>query len=319
VRVGVIGAGIMGENHVRVYAALANHCSLTGIYDTDLQRARHIAAKYHTAAFDSLPALLDQVDAVTIAAPTPAHYVIGLACIAKGIHMLIEKPLALTVAQGRELIAKSAAAGLKLQVGHIELYNPVIQVLRQIIEQEEVVAVDIHRMSPFEARWQQVNVVDDLMIHDIYILHDLLQASIGNVHAVGHADRGVIRHAAALVQLDNGISAQVTASFITEERIRTIRIVTKRAFVQADLLDKKVIVTRSTRFFQTALHTNYAQQNIVEKIAVPSQEPLWAQLQDFLACIKRGTPPRVPGQDGIHAMEVTNRITKLILQGERHV
>ncbi|OZB91052.1 Gfo/Idh/MocA family protein [Paenibacillus sp. XY044] len=315
-RVGVIGAGVMGENHVRVYTALSNYCELIGIYDADQKRAQHISAKFQTMAFESLEDLLDQVDAVSIAVPTFHHYQVGLACIAKGVHMLMEKPLAQNMKEGKDLIKRAAEAGVKLQVGHIELYNPVIRVLQQIIEQEDVVAVDIHRMSPFEARWQNVNVVDDLMIHDIYILHHLFHTRTDAVQAVGYADQGTIRHAAALIQMDNGLIVQVTASYITEEKIRTIRIVTKTAFIQADLLDKQVLITRSTRFYQSSLNMNYTQQNIVEKIAVPIQEPLWLQLLDFITCIKNGTQPNVPGEGGLLAMEITGEITKKILKAE---
>lgn len=303
----------MGENHVRVYKALSSYCILSGIYDTDPKRAQTVADKYGTTAFESLDVLLEQVDAVSIAVPTPAHYTVGLACIAKGIHMLMEKPLAQTIVEGKELINRAAEAGVKLQVGHVELYNPVIKVLRQIMDQEEIVAVDIHRMSPFEARWQNVNVVDDLLIHDIYILHHLLQTRISGIQAVGHVDQGIVRHAVSLLRMENGVIAQVTASYITEEKVRTIRIVSKSAFIQADLLDKKIIVTRSTRFYQNALSTNYTQQNIVEKIVIPIQEPLWAQQIDFITCIESGSTPNVTGEDGLLAMEITRQITNSIL------
>ncbi|REE93152.1 putative dehydrogenase [Paenibacillus taihuensis] len=313
-RVGVIGAGAMGENHVRVYASIPGYCTLSGIYDADMKRAQSIAGKYQTTAYGSLYELLDVVDAVSIAVPTPVHYEIGLACLAKGVHMLMEKPLASSLAEGRELIRRSSEAGIKLQVGHIELYNSTIKALCKILEGEEVIALDIHRMSPYELRWKHVNVVEDLMIHDIYILHYLLRSRTSAVQAMGYLEQNTIRHAAALLRMENGLMAQVTASYITEEKVRMVRIVTRSAFIQADLLDKKIIVTRSTHFSQPIANSNYMQQNMIEKFVLPIQEPLRMQLIDFLDSIASNTVPRVTGEDGLLAMEVTGQITDVILR-----
>ena len=314
-RVGVIGTGIMGENHVRVYSSLPNHCQLIGVFDTDEQRASQIAEKYKTNAFPSLEALLKKVDAVSVAVPTEAHYKVGLTCIKNHVHLLMEKPIANTVTLAKQLIQEAKKNKVKLQVGHVELYNPAVNVIRNILDEEEIVAVEFHRMSPFEARWTKVDVVNDLMIHDIYILFSLIGSKIDKIYSIGDVDQdhGVVRHAMALMRLKNGVNVHLTASFITEEKIRTIQIVTRKAFVQADLLDKKIIINRTTNFFMKKLNSHYSQQSVVEKVMVPIYEPLKLELVDFIDCIEKNKEPKISGKDGLLAIEVTNKINRSIM------
>ncbi|MED4207557.1 Gfo/Idh/MocA family oxidoreductase [Neobacillus mesonae] len=316
-RVGVIGAGAMGENHVRVYSSMTEHCHLVGVFDTDFSKSGEIAKAYKTKSFPTLEDLLKEVDAVTIAVPTEAHYQIGMKCIAHKVHMLIEKPITSTVAQANKLIKEARNAGIKVQVGHIELYNPAVNVLKNVLSKEDVIAVDIHRLSPYEPRWKKVDVVNDLMIHDIYILHYLFGGEIKKFHSLGYLEDDTIRHAMVLLRLSNGINAQLTASYITEEKVRTIKVVTKEAYIQADLLDKKIVVSRSTNFFMQKLDSNYLQQNIVEKIVVPFYEPLKIQLTDFIHCIKHDLEPNVTGEDGAVSIEVVNKISESILRSEK--
>ncbi|MDQ0162498.1 Gfo/Idh/MocA family protein [Aeribacillus alveayuensis] len=311
-RVGVIGTGVMGENHVRVYSSLAHDCELIGVYDIDKNRANQVANQYKINSFANLDDLLQQVDAVSIAVPTIYHYEIGLRCIQNKVHILMEKPITSTVYQAKDLIKKANEAGVILQVGHIELYNPTIEVLKKIVENEEVISIDIHRMSPSLPRNKKIDVVQDLMIHDIYILYELLNDQIEHFYALGKIFENTTKHAMVISKFKSGVIAQLTSSFQTEEKIRTIRINTKKAFIQADLLDKKILITRSTNFYFDHLKAKYSQQNIIEKIVIPEKEPLKLQLLDFITCTKNKTTPTVTGEDGLTALCMTNQIIQFI-------
>nr|WP_275045196.1 Gfo/Idh/MocA family oxidoreductase [Brevibacillus laterosporus] len=313
VKVGVIGTGVMGKHHVRVYSSLNDHCQLIGVYDADQKRAQEVALEYDILSFFTLDELLAQVDAVSIAVPIPAHFEVGMACIRHRVHMLMEKPLTATLAEASELIDRAKEAQLHLQVGHIELFNPAIGVLRSILEGEEVVAIDMHRMSPMEPRIQGIDVVLDAMLHDIYILQHLQPGALARMHAVGQSYQGAIKHAVALFQFESGVIAQITASHLTEEKVRTLRVVTRQAFVQADLLDKKVVISRSTNFLEKQ-SDGYSQQNILEKVIVPGIEPLRAELIDFLQSITKKTPTLVSAESGMQALQLATEISQRIQQ-----
>lgn len=308
----------MGENHVRVYSSLLEHCQLIGIYDKNVERALAIAKDYGTTYFRDVEDLLQIVDAVTISVPTEYHYEMGLLCIKHNVHMLMEKPITSTVEQARDLINRSKKAGLQLQIGHIELFNPTIEVLKNIVRNEKVIAIDVHRLSPFDNRLVQVNVVHDLMIHDLYILYELLDDKIENLYALGKIFDNKIRHAMMIAQFKKGVISQVTASFKTEDKIRTIRIMAEDAFIQADLLNKTILISRSTNFFLNPIHANYKQQNIIEKVTVPQKEPLNIELLEFLKCVKSNTQPKVTGEDGLAVLAITEQISKQIYKQDKH-
>ncbi|MGG0802403.1 Gfo/Idh/MocA family oxidoreductase [Brevibacillus laterosporus] len=312
VKVGVIGTGVMGKHHVRVYSSLNDHCQLVGVYDADQKRAQEVAQEYDILSFPTLDELLAQVDAVSIAVPISAHFEVGMACIRHGVHMLMEKPITATIAEADELIDRAKEAKLHLQVGHIELFNPAIAVLRSILEDEEIVAIDMHRMSPMEPRIQGIDVVLDAMLHDIYILQHLQPGSLDRMHAVGKYYQGAIKHAVALFQFDSGVIAQITASHLTEEKVRTLRVVTRQAFVQVDLLDRKVVISRSTNFYLEKQSDGYSQQNILEKVVVPGIEPLRAELLDFLQSITTKKPALVTAESGLQALRLATEITQQI-------
>ena len=312
INVGVIGTGAMGENHVRVYSSLSAHCHLVGIYDKNEERAMTIAHNYRTTYYQDLEELLQSVDAVTISVPTEYHYEIGLLCIKHKVHMLIEKPITSTIEQGELLVNQAKKAGIILQVGHIELYNPTIEVLKNIMINEKIIAVDIHRLSPLSDRLLNVNVVYDLMIHDLYILYDLLGDKIHKLYAFGKIYDDMIRHAMMIAQFEQGVISQLTASFKTEDKVRTIRITTEDAFIQADLINRTILISRATNYFLNPIGTNYKQQNLVEKVMIPPKEALTTQLIDFLKCTKTNTEPKVTGEDGLTFLTITEQISKQI-------
>ncbi|MHC5534635.1 Gfo/Idh/MocA family protein [Priestia megaterium] len=310
-KVGVIGTGSMGENHVRTYTSLSGYCQLVGIYDSNKNRGLEVANKYQIKQFESITELLQLVDVVSIAVPTEYHYEIGLACIQHKVHMLMEKPIARTVAEAKTLIKKANEAGVKIQVGHIELYNPMINVLKNILINEQVIAIDVHRMNPYDPRVLKIDVVHDLMIHDMYILNELLNDEIIDFYAMGKTIDGTNKHAIVGTKFSNGIIAQLTASFKSAEKIRTINIVTEKGLIKGDLLNKKIDIIRSPECYMK-LEKNYTPHSIIESIEFSYNEPLKLQLIDFINCVKNDTTPLVTGQDGLKALTICNKISEFM-------
>lgn len=312
-RIGVIGTGNMGINHTRVYSSLKDRCQLIGVYDANHQLANKVADEFGILAFKSLGDLLVNVDAVSITVPTAAHCEVGVACLNHKIHVLMEKPIAETISQAQLLIDTAHKMDVILQIGHIELFNPTINVLKKILANENLIAFDIHRMGPQEPRNQFADVIQDLMIHDIYILQYLVGEEIDVVLSLGRNFFNTSKYVSSLLRFKNGVIAQLTGSQVTEEKVRMIRIITQKAFIQADLLDRKIVISRSTNFFMEKNVAGYSQQNIMEKVLVPVQEPLRMQLIHFIDCIDQRKQPLVTGNDGLAALLVAEKIRSTLL------
>lgn len=311
-KVGVIGIGNMGENHVRTYLTLQEHCQFVGIFDNDEKKGHRIAKKYKVKQFQSMVDLLKTVDAVSIAVPTEFHYDIGLTCIEYSVHMLMEKPISSTIVQAKDLLDKSIKAGIKLQVGHIELFNPLIQLLSKELENESIIGIDFHRMSPYDERNKSVDVVKDLMIHDLYILQELLKDEIIAFYALGKTTGNTPEHAVVIAKSLQGVTAQLTASFKSKRKVRTIQILTADAFIEADILKRQIKITRSI-----TENTSKSLVTVTEDIQIDNSiQPLSVQLLDFVNCIKFDTEPSVSGKDGIKALKFTNEISRTIRNRE---
>ncbi|GGJ67961.1 Gfo/Idh/MocA family protein [Virgibacillus salexigens] len=297
-RVGVIGTGKMGENHIRTYLSMHEHCQLVGIFDKDEQRANDMANKYNVRQFQSMDNLLQQVDAISIAVPTEYHYPIGLTCIKHNVHILMEKPITSTVVQANDLVKKAKKAGIKLQVGHIELFNPIIQSLIKELTDEKIIGMEFHRMNPYHHRIKNVDVVADLMIHDLYILQAILQDTIDDFHAFGKIIENTPKHAVVIATSVKDIIVQLTASFKSKRKIRSIQILTEDALFDVDIIQKQLKIVRSGITSITVIDDEI--------------EPLHLQLMDFIRCIQNNDQPKVSGEDGIKALQLTNQIGNAI-------
>lgn len=297
-KVGVIGTGNMGENHVRTYLSLHEHCQFVGIYDNDEMKSRQIAEKYNVSQFKSLDALLQTVDAVSVAVPTEFHYDIGLTCIKYNVHILMEKPITSTITQAKDLNSKAIKAGVKLQVGHIELYNPLLTFLFKELENRDIIGIEFHRMSPYSERIKRVDVVKDLMIHDLYIFQKLFSDKLLEFYALGKIIENTSKHAAVIIESPQGVIAQLTASFKSKRKFRTIQVLTEDAFFEVDILRNEIKITRD---------------NDIQTInMVDDANPLRLQLLDFVNCIKQEREPYVSGRDGIKTLIITNKIIETI-------
>ncbi|MEJ8545136.1 Gfo/Idh/MocA family oxidoreductase [Brevibacillus borstelensis] len=313
-KIGVIGVGAMGKNHVRVLDGLSDRCQLTGVYDLEPERGASIARDFDTRSFAELDSLLESVDAAVVAVPVFGHYDVAKKCMERGIHVFVEKPLTATIEQGRELIGLARTKKVKLQVGHIEMFNPTIRVLKDIMQHEEVIAIDIHRLSPFDERVKDIDVVMDTMIHDLYILSYLAGDQPAKCTAYGRALHQHLNHVVATFQYENAVIATLTASIVTEEKVRTIDVVTRNAYIRADLMDRKIVISRSTNFFMSNRNADYKQQNIMEKVIVPFQEPLREQLVHFLDCIRFDHEPMVTAEDGLNTLLMADKVKRSMIR-----
>jgi predicted dehydrogenase len=315
IRTGVIGVGNIGQHHARIYASLPGS-QLVGIADIHPGRAQEIADRYQVPAHANFHTLLDQVEAVSVAAPTTLHHDIGLACLERGVHVLMEKPLAASVQQGHELAAQAERSQRVLQVGHVERFNPTFVELANVLADLQILAVEARRLSPFATRAADVSVVYDLMVHDLDLILNLIPAPLRSVDATGSRIRSAQPdHAMALLTFGGGQVASLSASKITQHKVRQMAVTCAEAFVVADFLTRTVMVHRqsSANYFAQRAEVLYRQEGLIEQVYVPQIEPLYAELQHFLVCVREGRPPRVGSREAIRVMTVADEIERRLL------
>lgn len=320
IKIGVIGTGNMGRNHVRILNEERTEFELVGIYDANPETAASFAQKYQVKAAVSVEELLSWVDAVVVAVPSSLHCEVALKAAAKGVHALVEKPLALNFADAQKIDEAFCTAGKVLLVGHVERYNPVVMEMQNIMSNEQAVAVDIHRCSPYSPRISDADVISDLMIHDIDMLCNGFGG--GKIEQLSAHGRVVVSgdkldYVQALIKFESGLLGSITASRITEDKIRTVDIHARNGFIHADLLNHGLQISRRTSYANGTSHFPllYKQESVVEKVVVPSFEPLRKELLTFAECIKNGTQPKTGGKTSAHAIQVASAIREAALKG----
>lgn len=298
-RVGVVGAGVMGTNHGRVLAGLQN-VSLTGIVDPLPEHRTRAAELIGCPTFADLDGLIAAgVDAVTIAAPTHLHHEISLACIARGIHILVEKPIASTVEEGRAIVAAARRAGVTLMVGHVERFNPAVAAIKRAIEGEDILSIAITRVGPFPPRMSNVGVVIDLAVHDIDLIRWFTESDIVDVQpqlSSAVAEREDI----ALLQFRtaSGVLAHINTNWLTPFKARNVTVATRGKYVQGDLLTRQV-----TECFGFQPDGSYSMRHL----PVGHDEPLRAELISFVDAVRTGSVPAVTGEQGVASLEIATQ------------
>jgi predicted dehydrogenase len=290
-RVAAIGVGHLGKHHARIYSELEG-VELTGVVDIQAERAKEIAAEYRTAAFTDYRELFGKVDAVSLAVPTVDHARIGVDLLAHGIDVLVEKPIASTTAEARDLIAIAAENGRILQVGHVERFNPVVIAAREVATRPQF--FEIHRLAAFSPRSLDIDVVLDLMIHDLDIVLSLVDSPVKEVRAVGIpvlSQKADIAN--ARVEFEDGCVANLTASRVSFERMRKLRFFQPHDYISIDY-DTQQGSMVSLRMGQV----------IHRKLEPTQNEPLRLELSAFIEAIAQHHPPVVGGEDGLKALEL---------------
>lgn len=297
VRVGVIGVGALGQHHARVYAAL-DDTVLVGVYDVDGGRAGEVADRHGSRAYAHLRELLPEVDAVSVAVPTVDHLRVARAALEAGKDVLVEKPMATTLAEADELIALAQAKGAVLQVGHVERFNPAVEVLRRIPQPR---FVEVHRLGAFSPRSLDIDVVLDLMIHDLDLVLSLDGTEAVQVDAVGvPVLTPRVDIANARLRFASGLIANLTASRVSQERVRKFRIFAPRTYVSADLATREAQVYRLGEPGQGGWPEIQLEQSQAPDL--PESEPLRRQLEAFVHAVRTRTQPLVGGPDGRRAL-----------------
>lgn len=307
VKAGVIGVGSMGQNHVRVYRDLPG-VELVGVYDADFERAEEIADEYDTAAL-TMGELLETSDAVSIAVPTQYHYDAARECIDAGVNVLVEKPFVADPKNGRKLIDFAEERDVTLQVGHVERFNPAVRTLMDLVDDLDVIAVTTERLGPPLDREIDDSAVMDLMIHDIDIVLAIAGGDVQTVNAVG-TNEGA--YAAANIQFDDDTVAELTASRVTQEKVRQLTISAVDERVKVDYIDQSIEIHRqSAPEYVDDGDVRYRHENVVEKLTVDQGEPLNKELASFTDAVRTGSDPVVSGEAGLRALEITRKLDEL--------
>ena len=309
INVGVIGVGHLGQHHARIYSELPQ-TRLVGVVDIDRSRRTEIGARFGVAHFGDQRSLLGQVDAVSVAVPTLQHREVVLDCLDAGVHVLVEKPLAVTPDEGRQMIDRAREKELVLHVGHVERFNPVRDLVSDLISNPRF--IECHRLASFQPRGTDVDVVLDLMIHDVDLILSFGLGKVSNVEAVGASVLSPqVDFAHARVEFDKDCVVNLTASRVSTGRLRKIRLFQERLYLSVDLLSRRGIVYR--RAGGTGVES-LAQE---EPIQAGDEEPLKRELQAFVQAIRTGAPGGVSGEEGLAALELVHAI-KQSIRGKVH-
>lgn len=298
-KVGVVGVGHLGAIHAKVYSSLDN-VRLIGVCDCNLQRAMEIGERFDVPSYADYEELFDKAEAVSVVVPTSLHYNIAKDFLNNKIHALIEKPVTKTLSEADELIEIADRNKLILQVGHIERFNSAVLAIESYLKKPKF--IECQRLGPFHKRVQDVGVVLDLMIHDIDIVLGLIKKDVVNIEAVGlstvssHEDVANVR-----LTFENGTIADITASRVTKDAVRKMRIFQEDSYISLDYITQEAALFKKT---DSSL--------LKEKIKIKKEEPLRKELESFVECVRTGKKPIVSGIEGKQALQVALEIIKKI-------
>ncbi len=329
-RTGVVGVGHMGKNHARIYSELPSS-TLSAVYDQNPETAREIAKKYNARATSSLEEFASLVDAATICTPTVTHYEIGKFLLERGKHLLVEKPIADSPEHARELSELAAAQKCVLQVGHIERFNPALAALEKKLQNPRF--LEVTRLSPYPNRSTDVGVVLDLMIHDIEVILHLVRSPVTSIDPVGISVLSKGEDIANVrFHFENGCVANVTASRISQDKVRKIRVFQENAYLSLDYQNQSGYLLRLAHDNEkessmlgklvglasdAAIVTAFNGHKIVrEPVEVEKGEPLKIELESFIQCAIDGAKPKVTGHEAADALDIALEITRRIKEAD---
>ena len=303
-RAGVIGVGHLGQHHTRLYASLPGS-RLIGVFDQSPERARMIAERHHVAAFGSIDELLPEVDVVSVVVPTSVHYPVAKACLQAGKHVLVEKPIAVTSDEAHELVQLAGQRRCRLQVGHSERFNPIMQVMPPHFGSP--VFVECHRLSSMSDRGTVGDVILDLMIHDIDMVLSFNPGSVEDVQAAGvPVLSSTIDIANARIQFASGCVANLTASRVSTNKMRRLRLFQRDNYLSIDFHTRQGMICRREA------GTGVRPSIVIEQLRGGEEEPLKLQIESFLAAVSAGHRPVVAGEDGAAALALAHRVLEAI-------
>jgi len=324
-KVGVIGTGHLGKLHTKMFSEI-DGCELVGVFDSNADRAKEVANEFNTIAFNSIDELIKKVQAVSIASTTTAHHSIAKKCFEKGIHVFVEKPITATIPEAEELVKIADNKKLILQVGHIERYNPALVAVEKYMLEPKFIQTD--RLAQFNPRGTDVAVVLDLMIHDIDIILSLVKSDVKEVHASGVAVVSVnLDIANARIEFENGAVANVTASRISQKKMRKMRIFQQDGYIALDFVTGVAEIYRLLPLNEKVEPSfiSFGEIGIGDKkkrlvYEQPEQKEINAlkyELELFIDAVSENKKPVVSGIDGLRALKVAEIIMQKIKESQK--
>ena len=316
IKVAVIGAGMMGKNHMKTYKSL-NGVELVGVYDIFPEAAKAAAETFGIRAFSSMEEVAENVDAVSVVTTSVTHADVGEFFLNKGIHCLMEKPLACTEEECQRLISAAAKNNVVLLVGHIERFNPAVEQMGKLLsDTSKIRSLTAQRMSAASGRITDVDVSMDLMIHDVEVIQSLVKSPVVNIQAASVKTKESPMgkdYITALLEFENGATANITASRITQARVRTLTVTTDTNYIDMDFINQSINVHSQGRMPYVNPENipewmNYGLKGSVEQLFIPTNQPLSAELNHFLSCVRGEATPRITGQNALDALRVIWKI-----------
>ncbi len=312
IRVAVIGAGMMGKNHIKTYKTL-NNVELVGVYDIFPDAAKAAAETFGIKAFSSMEEVAANVDAVSVVTTSVTHADVGEFFLTRKIHCMMEKPLATTEEECNRLIKAAKDNNVTLLVGHIEQFNPAVEQMHRLLsDTSKIRSLTAQRMSAASGRITDVDVAMDLMIHDAEIILSLVKSPVKNINAVSvktpdHASGK--DYITALLEFENGVTANITASRITQARVRTMTVTTDTNYIDMDFINQSINVHTQGRMpyvnqEEIPEWMHYGLKGSVEQLFIPTNQPLQAELNHFVNCINGKETPRITGENALEALRV---------------
>jgi UDP-N-acetylglucosamine 3-dehydrogenase len=321
-RVGVIGTGSMGQNHVRVYSEIAD---LIGVYDAVKEQSRKVADRFSVGSFDNLDDLLDRVDVVSICTPTTHHNDVARKVIARGKSLLVEKPFTGSSRTAHELAETARSKGVVLAAGFIERFNPIVGVARDAVREGrlgKIISISSRRVSSFPSRIRDVGVIMDLGIHDVDVIRHITAAEVESVYAVGgrYQNTDFEDHANIVMEMQNGIHGSIEVNWLTPMKVRKVTMTCSEGFAQLDYTDQSMELSSSkmqeidpSDMFRIPLEYD------VRRISVKKEEPLKRELSDFLEAVEGKKEPKVSAQDAVTNLRVCEAALESLRTGNKVV
>ena len=296
---GVAGVGYLGQHHARIYAELES-AELVGIYETNAERAKEVASKHGCQVFQSLEAMGQACDAVSVVVPTDKHHHVAVPLLESGCHLLIEKPICQSLGEAADILSRAQKAGLLVQVGHVEHFNPVMSFLEKEVSMPKFITAD--RLAPFQPRGTEVGVTLDLMIHDIGIILQLVKSSVKQVQSVGVSALSKTEDIAnARIEFDNGCVANLNTSRVSSKKLREVRVFQPTGYLSLDFMNQSGHVVRISD----------GQLSTVE-VPIEKGEPLKLELASWVESVNQRRQPKVGGELGKTALELAITVTRQI-------
>ena len=312
IKVGLVGTGHMGQYHLNVATSLPEYDFL-GIYDLDQNKSNEVSERMKVHSFSSYEELLNKVDAVIIAVPTAMHYEMGLLALNARKHVLIEKPITVSVKQAQELVDLAEKKDLIMLVGHVERFNGAVLELSKIVQNPFL--IEANRVAPYNGRIQDVGVVLDLMIHDLDIVLNLVKEEVVSVHAQGNPWISKTEDiAVATIKFASGCVANFLASRVTQARVRSLKITQENTYIVLNFATQEIDIHRraSSAYLMTREELRYKQEAFVERIEVHRDNPLKQEHNHFIDCIRKKTTPLVKGKEELRTLQIANQILECI-------